>query len=124
MNQAIEKARDSFEQFIDIYQKQNPSEYGFTVKYPFLLEDESHEHMWVSELEINDGSIIGILNNDPVYTDKVKYGDSIKMNPAIISDWMYYRDGKLQGGYTIKVLLAQMSKRERKKMEKQFGIED
>ena len=56
----------------------------------------------------------------------MKIGDRHSVNPDEITDWSYVENGKLVGGYTIRVLFAEMSNDEKQQFEKQadFKIEN
>jgi len=42
----------------------------------------------------------------------LKIGDEVSFPPAELTDWMYMEDGKIIGGYTIRVLRKRMSAKE------------
>ena len=48
----------------------------------------------------------------------VKNGDSEEVEPSKISDWMFVDEGKLVGGYTLRVLRDSMSPAERAEFDK------
>jgi uncharacterized protein YegJ (DUF2314 family) len=55
----------------------------------------------------------------------VKIGDQATVDPESISDWMFVDNGKLVGGYTVRVLRDAMSAAEREEFDKSvpFKIE-
>lgn len=53
-----------------------------------------------------------VISNEPVNVHSVSYGERIAVDPEIISDWLYYRDGKIVGGETIRVILPRLEKKE------------
>jgi len=109
MNAAIDKARAAVAQFLKVLQSPKASQVDFTVKKAFQCkDDEEHEHLWLHNVTF-DGTIIhGEVANDPRFVDGISFGDSAEVLPGEISDWKYIEDGKLVGGYTIRVLLDKM----------------
>ena len=65
---------------------------------------------------------MGIIANEPVYTDKVQLGDTIKVNRASISDWMYYDEGKVVGGFTIRAIRDALSPEEQAAFDAENGL--
>jgi uncharacterized protein YegJ (DUF2314 family) len=49
------------------------------------------------------------VDNRPRYIAGLKVGDKVSVNPDEISDWSFVRNDQLVGGYTIRVLYAEMS---------------
>ena len=52
-----------------------------------------------------------VIGNEPVHVFAVDYGERVDVDPAIISDWMYYRDDKIVGGETIRAILPHLDKK-------------
>jgi uncharacterized protein YegJ (DUF2314 family) len=111
MNAAIEKARSSLPGFWQIYDTRPNGESDFCLKVKITDKDQV-EHFWVINIERKDGKIFGTINNDPDIVKNVKLGDRITVNEADISDWLYIRNEKMVGNYTLRVLLKTMPKDE------------
>lgn len=128
MNQAISKSRQTFDGFLVALTSNDTSNSGFAVKYPFkqdiqpASEPVSNEHIWLSPVIIQGNKICGIINNQPEFTDKVKMGDTVKIDRSLISDWNYTRNGKLMGGYSIRLLVSRMTAEEKASFQAQTGI--
>jgi len=75
---------------------------------------------------VKDNTYSGTVNNVPEATNEVKYGDTVLIYQDKISDWMFIENGKLRGGFTIRVLCKKMTEGERQKLfeESGFIIED
>lgn len=116
MNAAIAKARETVSQFIEALENPKPTDADFSVKLR-IGEGEHTEHMWLSPVRYNSGKFIGILGNEPIYEQKVKFGDQVEVAENEITDWMYVNDGKLVGGYSIRVLRDKMSPSQRKEFD-------
>ncbi|OWU89184.1 DUF2314 domain-containing protein [Flavobacterium sp. WLB] len=120
MNAAIEKANQTLNDFnIGL---SNPKAQSQALKVAFT-DSNGTEHMWVGNVEFNNGKYSGILNNDPEFVTEYKAGDKIDIDSSKISDWMYIENGKLFGGYTIKVLRNRMTYEERKQFDAESGMQ-
>jgi uncharacterized protein YegJ (DUF2314 family) len=63
----------------------------------------------------------GTVNSPPVYTKEVKHDEVVEIEKNEISDWIYFDNGILQGGYTIRILRDRMTKEERKEFDEKSG---
>ena len=98
---AIAEARRRFPEFVKAFRERQGQ--GFSVKAPFA-EGQKVEHIWLSVKAIDETFVDGILDNDPVDVTHVRLGDKVKVKVAELSDWMYVRDGKPVGGFSVKIL--------------------
>ncbi|MDU1905007.1 MAG: DUF2314 domain-containing protein [Dysgonomonas sp.] len=127
MNRAMETARASFDQFKKAFVEAqgNDQYHSFIIKIGFDSPQYGKEHMWVGDLKLKDDKFVGILSNTP--TDPaiaLNYGDTIVIDPAQISDWMYIDSatGLTKGAYTFRVMRDAMSEKERMEFDEQTGI--
>lgn len=121
MAQAIAQARGTISDFLSALQSPKGNQSGFAVKYPFG-GNSATEHMWVSEVSY-DGSVLrGVLNNHPKDLQRLKAGQPVEVSPAHISDWMYVEDGRLVGGYTLRVMVRSYSAEEKRALEESLGF--
>lgn len=118
MQAAISKARETVDEFIAALDDPQASGTGFSVK--LLVEDGEHgEHMWVLPVRYEEGRFYGRVNNNPDRVTTVKIGDEVDVAASEITDWMYVEDGKLHGGYSIRLLRERMPADERKAFDAQ-----
>ena len=101
MREAVTKARKTVRQFIGALQHRSPEESDFEVKKPFV-EKGNIEHIWLSDVTFVGGHFQGKVDNDPSKIRGLKVGQVVSVNPDEISDWVYIKNGKLVGGYTIR----------------------
>jgi len=120
MTEAIKKANQSLADFNTALT--NPKIEVKSLKVKFKNQQNT-EHIWLSDVEFKDGKYTGILDNEPEYITDYQIGDTINVNSKDISDWMYIENGKLFGGYTIKVLRNRMSESERKQFDAESGMQ-
>ena len=105
MNAAIAKARSEVDSFIG--ELTNPTGTDHAVKVP--IEDAGEtEHFWLVDVSFANGEFKGTINNDPGMVGSVKIGQSWTAKMAEISDWMFMRNGKMYGNYTMRPLLKAM----------------
>lgn len=81
------------------------------VKVP-IVDGEETEHFWLIDVTFANGSFKGTINNDPGLVKNVKIGQPWTVKKTEISDWMYMRDGKMHGNYTMRPLLKNLPKEE------------
>jgi uncharacterized protein YegJ (DUF2314 family) len=113
MNAAIDQARKSVQQFIMALQSSKILESNFSVKKRFD-QGEEVEHIWLTDITFDGQNFHGKVGNDPEEVKNIKLGDDAVVDKNEISDWMYIENGKLVGGYTIRVLYSRMTSDEKK----------
>ncbi|HCN52126.1 MAG TPA: DUF2314 domain-containing protein [Chryseobacterium sp.] len=119
---AIETARKTFYKFENALKSGNPNFKNFGLKKAFK-SDQGDEFLWISPVlyskELN--KYAGTVNSPPVYTKEVKHDEVVEIEKNEISDWIYFDNGILQGGYTIRILRDRMTKEERKEFDEKSG---
>lgn len=117
MQAAISTAREKLPQFWQIFAAHSQGEKGFALKVR-IKDGSTTEHFWAIDLEHHDSTTMGTINNDPNKVSTVKLGERIEIPEADISDWMYLRDGKVVGNYTLRPLLKKMPAKEAEQLRK------
>lgn len=74
--------------------------------------------MWVGHLTVRSDSLVGIVDNEPEYIHNVVSGQPVVLHKDSVADWNYTRNGKLMGGYSIRVIRARMTPAERAEFDK------
>lgn len=108
MNAAIAKARETLPQFWETFDRREHDETDFALKVK-ITENKEVEHFWAIDIKKENGRIRGTINNDPETVHNVKIGQRITIPEADISDWLFQRDGKMVGNYTLRALFKKMS---------------
>ena len=103
MNKAMETARQTFDKFLDNWDKLPSDNVG--VKFGLPTRDGGVEHIWFEPSEITDTEITGTCGNDPAKVAGLKYGDTRTFKRSELTDWMILVGDKCYGGYTIRVLV-------------------
>ena len=109
MNDAINEARESIGQFFKAFNRPSPNQTGFYLKARFDDGNGGAEHIWLTELDFKTKIATGVVSNEPAIKT-VTYLDRVQFLPDQISDWMYYEDGHLVGGFTTRLLLRAKGK--------------
>ncbi len=105
MDAAIARARSEVDSFIS--ELSRPTGTNHAVKAPITDAGET-EHFWLTDISFQNGEFKGTINNDPVIVSNVKMGQTWTIKRNEISDWMFMRDGKMHGNYTMRPLLKTM----------------
>ena len=114
---AIGQARSSVNTFVAALRAPKPGQSAFSVKMAFT-DGKATEHMWLTDVTYDGRAFHGVVNNDAELVSNVQLGQRATVEPAQISDWMYVEDGKLVGGYTLRVLRDAMTPQERADFDK------
>lgn len=117
MNAAMDKARATVPTFIAALENPKPGQSGFTIKKPFK-DGEKFEHMWIDRVGYDGTKFRGSVANEPESVTNVIMGRRVTVAPDEISDWMFIDNGKLAGGYTLRVLRETLSPSEKAKFDK------
>lgn len=121
MNEAIQKANQTFSEFDKALKNDTANYNNFSVKVRFKTV-KGGEHIWLGDIFLKDEKYFGIVDNLPAETREIGEGDTIEVDIKNISDWMYVDSGKLRGGYTIRVLRNRMSDVEKKQFDEEYGL--
>ena len=119
LEHATGQARRTVGQFITALHNPKPGQKDFLVKKLFVSKDGHAEHIWLDGVTFTGNRFHGYVDNKPNAIPGLKIKDRASVNPDEITDWSYVDNGKLVGGYTIRVLYAEMSPEERQEFEKQ-----
>ena len=110
MAAAVEKARQTLPDFWRMFAAPEGDVGQFALKV--AVGDPGvniTEHFWLGSLKtLDDGRIEGTINNVPNHVKSVKHGQRYAFKTDDITDWMFYRRGKIVGGHTIRPLLKRL----------------
>jgi len=122
MNSAIANARKTLSQFDDALKSRDDNFDYFSIKKRFPTPNDGGEHIWINQIEFSKDGYKGIVNNEAVETLEVKFGDTVYISKKDITDWMYLDKNVLRGGYTLRVAMNHMSKKEKEDFLKEAGF--
>ena len=118
MEAAIARAQAEVESFIE--ELANPTGEDHAVKAP-VKDGEIVEHFWLTNLTHRDGKFSGRIGNEPGSVKNVTFGQPWTIAKEDITDWMFMRDDKLHGNYTMRPLLTVMPPAEAAKFRQIFA---
>jgi uncharacterized protein YegJ (DUF2314 family) len=118
---AVETARASLPEFVAVLRAPKPGQAAFTIKVEFRDGDRT-EYMNLTPVTFDGKLFHGTLDNDPVAVRNVKRGDAAAVGPERVADWSYVEDGRLIGGYTLRVLRDRMSPEQRRQFDQGRGF--
>lgn len=116
MTAAMAKALETLPDFIAAARAPKPTQSAFTVRAPFV-EGEQTEYMAVTPVTFDGKVFHGTLDDEPVALRNVNRGDAVVIEPGRVADWSYVEDGKLVGGFTLRVLRARMTPEQRREFD-------
>lgn len=107
-NAAMDGAQGTLALFLAAAEADDPETEGFSVRLALSDSSETVEHVWASYIgEIRGGEIAGVLINQPD-TLPFRRHDPVAVPISRVSDWTYWRDRKMEGGYTIRVMVPSL----------------
>jgi uncharacterized protein YegJ (DUF2314 family) len=109
MNAAIEKAHKTLPLFLEAIAGKAGTSYH--IKVPFTHKD-GREHIWVDDVALDGDEFVGVIANNPVHLADLKKGAPYRGKTTVISDWMYWQDGRFHGGFTMRVMILRMRPRQ------------
>ena len=117
MNAAQMEARRTYPEFLTALQNGCNGCANFLIKMRFSYGEANGEHIWIENLQIGDGEVRGTLANVPENIQNLNYADTVEVVKEKISDWKYTQNGKLVGGYTLRVMYNRMTEEEKRQFE-------
>jgi len=121
MHEAVITARKTVGKFIGALKHPTAGQIDFEVKKPFV-QGSNVEHIWLSDVQFTGSRFQGRLDNTPQKIRGLKVGQLVSVNPNEISDWVYIDNGKLVGGYTIRVHYNELTLDQKKEFDRQANF--
>ena len=122
---AIEQARGTLDDFIMKIATPHADRTFVALKVRFHPPGESPQDIWVDGVTYTNGVFRGTIGDD-IPALKLEAGEKITVDEENIVDWMIVEEGKLIGGYTIRLAVQRMSPEERERFLEtlDYSIED
>lgn len=118
MDAAIQRARSEVDDFIREFEAGNGVD--FSVKVP-VTDGQYTEHFWLSDLKYENGQFSGLIANDPGYVTNVEFGQPWTVRKMEITDWMFTRNNKIHGNYTMRPLLKTLPEEQAEEMRSRLA---
>jgi len=117
LDAAITQAHDSLNSFVEKIAIPHTDRAIVAVKVRFYPPDSLSQDIWIDGVTYVDGVFHGNMGDD-IPSLRLKFGQKITLDEKDIIDWMIVEDGKLIGGYTIRLAMQRMSPEERERFLK------
>lgn len=121
MQRAVDEARETVAQFVEALENPTPSQSYLGIKARFS-EGEVVEYMWLSDVTYDGDRFTGTVANNPRQLTNVRLMDRHEVPADEIADWMIVKDGRLVGGYSLRLLATRASPDEWAEMERHMGF--
>ncbi len=103
MAAAQAEARRRWPEFVGAFERRQ-AEQTFAVKAPFR-EGENVEFMWVKVSSLENDTIYGVLDNDPMSLRKIRAGSRVTVPASDLNDWLWTDSAGMVGGFTIPTVM-------------------
>jgi len=125
VNAAIAKAKGTLPVFFARNAKPQPGDSGFAVKIRYATgrADGSGEHIWANDVARNGATVTATIANEPRDIPNLAKGQRVTVQVSQLTDWMYVRDDKYHGAYTVRALVPFMKPEQAAAMRKRLAPE-
>lgn len=107
MENAISKAKATIDEFINILNKNSGSNHS--VKIP-ISDNDQVEQFWITNIKYENNQFTGFIGNEPGIVRNVEIGQKVSVNKSEVSDWLYIKDKKMYGNFTMRPQLKNLPK--------------
>jgi len=114
LDAAMQQAHDSLDTFIQTIATPHADRTLVAVKVRFYPPGELPQDIWVDDATYAAGIFHGSMGDD-IPSLRLEFGEKITVDQQDVLDWMIVEDGKLIGGYTIRLAMKRMSPEERER---------
>jgi uncharacterized protein YegJ (DUF2314 family) len=124
MESAMTRARATLPEFEQRLANPTGKQTMAIIKARFT-EGENVEHMWISDIRVTPEGYRGVLGNKPEFLS-LQPGQDVLVRRENVSDWVVVDDGRLVGGYTMRVMRSRLPADERAQFDAMngFRVED
>jgi uncharacterized protein YegJ (DUF2314 family) len=124
VNDAIAKAKQTLPVFFARLAKPEPGDSGFMIKIRFeTSKPPSGEHVWARDIVRDGDKVSATIDTDPRDIPNVKRGQRVTVPVSQITDWLYVRNNRYHGAYTVRALLPYMDPKEAEEMRNSLAPE-
>lgn len=85
-----------------------------------LTDGVNVEHIWLDSVRYDGRALSGTLNDDPVVLRSMRRGTRVTTVPDQLVDWIAIDDGRLCGGYTVRLEYRHASRSDRDALARAF----
>jgi uncharacterized protein YegJ (DUF2314 family) len=118
LREASRQAQESLASFVQQLEGPHDQHINFAVKTALHEEGARSEGVWITWLRFDGKSFHGTVSNEPVHLKKTFLGSKVSVESEKVVDWLIVDNGKLQGGFTVRVLRDALQGDARKQFER------
>ena len=107
MTAAMQTARSQLPVFYKAFDEPKKGVGDFALKVK-ISDTSGTEYFWVGNLKKTDGKLYGTVDNTPQQVRTVKLKQRIEIPEQDIADWMFRRNSKIVGNYTMRAMFRDM----------------
>jgi len=122
MAAAVERARATLPQFLELARAPKPSMKNCAVKVAIPYA-EGNDFFWLRLIEFREKQMLGEIRNTPRHAKNVKYGQRILFAEKDISDWTYLAGNRMMGNFTACAMLKRETKANVDAFKREHGLE-
>lgn len=112
---AVALARNTLPQFWERLSANEPHETGYALKIA-VGDQYGTEQLWITRLHSRGKRLYGVVDTPPRVVRFVRKGQELEVRTDSIVDWMYFRNGRMVGNHTGRVLLRYLPPAEAEKL--------
>jgi uncharacterized protein YegJ (DUF2314 family) len=121
MQAATQRARDTLDLF-ELRVARPPALQTFIGVQGRFEEDGVAEQLWISGVTVTDEGYRGKVAGEPMLLKKFAPGQELLVKREAVSDWFAVDDGRLVGGFALRVERSRMSAIERADYDAYMGF--
>lgn len=118
---ATQKAQATLGQFQVAIKSPATPKVEYSIKAKFV-DGAKAEQIWLANVTFDGAQYRAKIGNAPLEVANVTLNQDVAVAPKDVLDWMIIDNGKLIGGYTVRVLRSRMKEPERKEFDMLLGI--
>jgi uncharacterized protein YegJ (DUF2314 family) len=126
--QAVSEARATVGRFRDLIANCTGTEVFHSAKLRFLdpslsetLEEDRYFFVWVHFVTVDGDSFVGRTIQPPTGCDFLSAGQTHRFKASDIHDWMVNEDGRIHGGYSLRVMRKHLPEERRAAYDRYIG---
>jgi uncharacterized protein YegJ (DUF2314 family) len=87
-----------------------------------VANDSLGEHIWLDSVHVSGGELVGTLSEDATGLVEFRRGMEIRVAPAEVSDWMTIENGRMCGGFVLRVDWRRLVAEERARFLRAYRV--
>jgi uncharacterized protein YegJ (DUF2314 family) len=119
MEAAKAQGRATYDGFLRRMAAPEKGDQSFMVKFD-LIPGPRVEFIWAADLAFDGDMLVGTLTDEPA-DKRFRNGQRVPIARADVIDWGYFRNGRMEGGFTERVVIDHMPPEQAAQQRKALG---